>query len=153
MSPQRTEILTAVNAIQKFKPGAGQQTHLLTAALIWSVVGTGLLIFGARLLLAEYSYPVLVAALLAGTVKAIFVLQRSAEKNIARIRSFTEATCLGAVFSAKMWVLVLIMIASGRWFRMSSGVSAGIVGFLYTAVGWALIFASRLLWQEWSRGR
>ncbi len=141
-----------LKAIEKFKPGASQQAHLLTAALIWSIVGTGLLIFGSRLLLTEYSYPILAAALLVGTLKAVFVLQRSAVKNIARIKSFTQSTCLGAVFSAKMWVLVLIMAGSGRWLRLSSGVSAGLVGFLYTAVGWALLFSSHILWQEWKKG-
>jgi hypothetical protein len=140
-----------VKAIKELKPGAGQQTHLITAALIWSVVGTGLLIFGIRMLLCEFSYFMLAAALVAGTLKGYFVLQRSAEKNIARIRGFTGATCLGAVFSAKMWVLVLIMAGSGRWLRLSSGVSPGLIGFLYAAVGWALLFSSRLLWQEWSK--
>ena len=140
-----------MKVIKKLKPGAGQRTHLITAALIWSIVGTGLLIFGIRLLLSEYSYFMLAAALVAGTLKGYFVLQRSAEKNITRIHSFTEATCLGAVFSAKMWVLVLIMAGSGRWLRLSSGVSPGLIGFLYTAVGWALLFSSRILWQEWGK--
>ncbi len=136
----------------KFKPGAGQQTHLLAAALIWSLVGTGLLIFGIILLLGEYGYLLLASALLIGSLKGYFVLQRSAEKNISRIRGFTEKTCLGAVFSAKMWVLVLVMAGSGRWLRLSSGISPGLIGFLYTAVGWALLFSSRLFWREWHKG-
>ncbi len=140
-----------MKAIEKLKPGAGQQTHILAAALIWTAVGTGLLVFGARPLLAEYGYPMLAAALLVGTLKGYFVLQRSAGKNIVRIRAFKQVTCLGAVFSVKMWIMVLVMAGSGRWLRLSSGISPGLIGFLYTAVGWALLFSSRLLWREWGK--
>ena len=42
------------------------------------------------------------------------------------------------------------MIGLGRFLR-TTVLPSEIVGALYTAVGWALLLASRLMWLEWRR--
>lgn len=91
---------------------------------------------------------VLLGALVVGTIKSLFLLDRSARKNIARILDFADGTCLGGVYSWKMWAMVACMMIGGRLLRHSL-VPAFWVGALYTAVGWALFLSSRLLWQQW----
>jgi hypothetical protein len=45
---------------------------------------------------------------------------------------------------------VAAMIALGRFLRLTV-LPAEVVGLIYTAVGWALMLASRLMWLEWKR--
>jgi hypothetical protein len=136
----------------KYKPGVSIRSHYFLAAMIWSLVGLGLLSRGFLLLHQIGQYAVLALALVLGTLKAVFVLQRSAGKNMERISRFQGRTCFGAVFSIKAWLLVLLMILLGRWLR-SSGCPPVYVGLLYAAVGWALLFSSRVIWREWWRRR
>jgi len=136
----------------KYKPGVKVRTHYFLAAMIWSLVGLGLLGRGFLFLHQSGQYAVLLVALVLGTLKAIFVLQRSAGKNIERIGQFQGRTCFGAVFSFKAWSLVLLMVLLGRWLR-SSGCPPVYIGLLYAAVGWALLFSSRVIWLEWLRCR
>ena len=136
----------------KYKPGVTVRTHYFLAAMIWSLAGLGLLTRGFLFLHRTGQYVLLAAALVLGTVKAVFVLQRSAGKNIDRISRFQDRTCFGAVFSFKAWLLVLLMILLGRLLRFF-GCPSVYVGLLYVGVGWALLFSSRLIWREWLRVR
>ncbi|MGV1099842.1 hypothetical protein ACUUL3_10605 [Thiovibrio sp. JS02] len=86
------------------------------------------------------------AALVGGSFKALFVLDRAARKNIARITSRQDGACLGGVYSWKMWGLVVCMMLGGRLLR-DSGVPTVLITVLYVAVGWALLLSSRLLWR------
>lgn len=120
------------------------------AAFIWSVVGLFLLIrgFGFTLVNDHLWYGLVGMAI--GTVKAIFILDRTAKKNIKRIKEFDDNTCLGSVYSWKTWLLVAAMILLGRFLR-TSAMPREVVGLIYTAVGWGLMLASRLMWLEWKR--
>jgi hypothetical protein len=132
--------------LTRFKPGASINVHLLTAALIWSIVGLFLMSNGFLLItLADREWLAVLAVGL-GTVKSIFLLDRVARKNISRIMRFADGTCIGSVYSYKSWGLVLVMIVLGRFLR-SSVMPGEYVGILYLAVGWGLFFSSRLMWQ------
>ena len=67
-----------------------------------------------------------------------------------RIKEFGEKVCIGSVYSWKTWLLVAAMIGLGRFLR-ATVLPGENVGLLYTAVGWALLLASRLMWREWQR--
>lgn len=131
------------------KPAVSTRNMLLVAALFWS--GVGLMLVGRGWCLAgRGSFVPPLIAVAVGTLKAIFVLDRAARRNIARVCSLPDHSCVGAVYSWRMWGMVLLMIILGRILRMSP-VAPVLVGSLLLAVGWALLFSSRLIWIEWRR--
>ncbi len=87
-------------------------------------------------------------ALAAGTAKAVFVLDKAAAKNSLRILGFSEKKCLGAVYSWRTWLLVIVMMGSGIAMRRLTHPGM-IIGTLYMAIGWALLLSSRKGWRLW----
>ncbi len=130
---------------REFKPGVPLRTHHIFAASIWSGVGVMLLVRGGSYLFDSGSQWLFMLALFLGTCKSLFLLDKSAGKNLNRLLQLKDGDCLGAVYSPKMWLMVLVMIILGKVLR-SSGLPCEFVGILYTAIGWALLFSSRLLW-------
>ncbi len=96
----------------------------------------------------EYQVAIVVTALIAGTLKSYFILDRSARKSIERILNFKDGTCLGAVYSIKTWLLVVFMMGMGIFLRNSS-LPLSLLCFIYFTIGWALLFSSRLAWKKW----
>jgi hypothetical protein len=134
----------------RYKPGVSVRVHLFLAALIWSLVGFFLLTNGFVLISLKGPLWFGVLGLALGTAKTFFILDRVARKNIKRIKEFEDRVCIGSVYSWKTWVLVAAMIGLGRLLR-TTVLPGEIVGLIYTAVGWALMLASRLMWREWNR--
>lgn len=128
--------------------GASKQTHYLVGAFFWTLIGLFLLGRGVDWLFPEYIRLLLLPALAVGTVKSFLILDRTARKNIDRIDGFKKKICMGGVYSVKTWLLVIVMIFAGHFLRRSM-LPLEIVGFIYTAIGWALFFSSRLIWRQW----
>lgn len=135
-------------SLLRYKPGVSVRTHLLLAALIWSVVGFFLLSNGLVLVSLRDHYWFAILGLTLGTAKTFFILDRVAQKNINRIEKFKHKVCIGSVYSWKTWVLVAAMIVLGRFLR-TTVLPGEVVGLIYIAVGWALMLASRLMWRTW----
>ena len=134
----------------RYKPGVSIRTHLLLGALIWTVVGFFLLTNGFVLVsLGDHPTYGLIGMVI-GTAKTFFILDRVARKNTTRIKEFEDKVCFGSVYSLKTWFLVAAMIVLGRFLR-TTVLPGEIVGLIYTAVGWALMLSSRLMWIEWNR--
>lgn len=133
------------------KPGASVATHLLVAALLWSLIGIYLIVRGV-LLGGDGSLWPLALAVLLGVGKSRLVLDRTARTNVTRIMSREDGSCLGGVYSWRMWGFIVLMMLFGRLLRMS-GLAGWVVGLVYLAVGTALFWSSRLLWQQWRGSR
>ena len=141
------------NWLNTYKPAAAARTHLLLAALMWTIVGVLLLSVGAHWLLAAPLWlivPLLALALVLGLLKARFVLKRTVTHMIERIRSRGDDRCLGGFLSLRSWGFVVLMIAAGRWLR-SHTLPHDVIGLLYVAIGSALMLASCQLWHAWYR--
>ena len=134
--------------LARLKPGASTRTNLLVAALMWSFIGFYLMVRGYLL---DQPLPgmFLLLALGLGTMKALWLIERAARKNIARIVARPDGMCLGGVYSWGMWGMVVCMMVGGRLLR-NSAVPPLVVGVIYVAVGWALLLSSRLIWREWN---
>ncbi|MFQ6758794.1 MAG: hypothetical protein D9V46_03425 [Deltaproteobacteria bacterium] len=134
--------------LARLKPGASTNTNLLVAALMWSFIGFYLMVRGYLL---DQPLPgmLLLLALGLGTMKAFWLIERAARKNIARIVARPDGMCLGGVYSWGMWGMVVCMMVGGRLLR-NSAVPPLVVGVIYVAVGWALLLSSRLIWREWN---
>ena len=137
-------------SLHRYKPGIRVRTHLFLAALIWSVVGFFLLYNGLVLVSLRDHYWFAILGLTLGTAKTFFILDRVARKNIKRIEKFKNKVCIGSVYSWKTWLLVAAMIVLGRFLR-TTVLPGEIIGLIYIAVGWALMLASRLIWQVWQK--
>ena len=87
----------------------------------------------------------MVPALIAGTIKSFFILDKTARKGVRRILEMADGRCLGAVYSIQTWLLVLIMMGAGMALRHST-LPKEILGALYVTIGWALLFSSRHAW-------
>jgi len=136
---------------QRWKPAARARTQVLLAALVWTGVGIGLLAAGVRWsLMAPALWPVaiLAVALPVGLLKGRFALRRAAGKIAARIARRGDGTCLGGFLSWKTWLFVLAMMGMGAALRRSD-LPRAILGMVYTAVGVALLWGSRVFWAEW----
>lgn len=129
------------------KPGASLRAHHFLAASLWSLVGLFLMTRGGLFLHTAGRLWLFLPAVVVGTLKSIFMLDKAARKNLTRLSGKRDGDCLGGVYSAKMWALVAIMMVLGVLLRRS-GLPWEVVGTLYVAIGWALFFSSRLLWQR-----
>ncbi len=88
------------------------------------------------------------AALIVGIAKAVIVFQRVAQRIVTRIEMRGDGHCLGGFFSWRTWLLVAVMIVSGRLLR-ASPLPREIVGLILIAIGCALVLGTRHLWQAW----
>jgi hypothetical protein len=139
--------------LKAYKPAASARLHLLLAAMMWTVVGALLLFFGVCWIWdggSPYGGLLLAGATVAGLLKARFVLRRAAGRTIERIRARGDGYCLGGFLSWQSWLLVLLMIAAGRLLR-GGGLPRAITGFLYAAIGIALLVAAHRIWHAWYR--
>ena len=143
--------MTAHGALERWKPSAGARTHVLMAALLWTCVGVGLSTAGMRWCFRAGSPwgPLLIAGGLGlGLIKGRFALQRTAIRSAARIARRGDGKCLGGFLSWKSWLFVLAMMGMGVLLRRSD-VPRAVLGLVYTAVGAALLWGSRVFWSEW----
>jgi hypothetical protein len=141
--------------LDAYKPAAPARVHLLLAALMWTVVGSVLAVVGGYWLLwASVAYPglwlVLAAAL--GWLKARFVLLRTARRVVDRIRTRGDDRCIGGFVSWRTWAFIGLMATIGYVLRHGL-LPHAVVGFIYVAVGVALLVAATSIWRAWRRFR
>ena len=142
-----------VRNLEAYKPAAPARVHLLLAAIMWTVVGSGLLFFGIRWLQgapAEWVWWLLGGAVLVGLAKGHFMLEPAARRIVARIRARGDGRCIGGFLSLRTWAMVGVMMVAGRLLR-GRVLPLPVVGFVYAAVGSALVSAARCLWYAWYR--
>jgi len=130
------------------KPGVGRRVHLFLAPLIWTLVGLMLMFRGWGWLGRGNGRFLVILALGLGSLKGRYVLDRSARRCLRRIADFGDYTCVGAVYSWKSWLLVIVMMGFGMTMRTLTE-PGPVLGTLYMAIGWGLFFSSRLGWRAW----
>jgi hypothetical protein len=135
---------------KSFKPGVSRSVHLFAAPLLWTCIGTMLMIRGYGWIGAGMARWLLLPGLAIGTAKSMLLLDKTARKGVKRIKELDDNTCIGAVYSWKTWLLVVLMMAFGIIMRRLTEPGM-VIGTMYFAIGWALIFSSRYGWQEWIR--
>jgi hypothetical protein len=141
--------------LEAHKPAGSVGAHLLLAALMWSVVGAALLVFGVLWELegqGRFGVLLVAGAVMMGLLKAWFALDRAAGRIVERIRTRGDGKCVGGFLSLRTWGLVAIMAGAGRLLR-GGLIPTVIVGFAYAAIGTALVVAARRLWWAWYRVR
>jgi membrane-associated PAP2 superfamily phosphatase len=136
---------------ETYKPVASSQMQLWLAGSMWSCVGAGLFSVGTYWLLGNGEAKGLIILFIAvglGLGKALLILDRTALRNIDRVKWRGEDRCLGGFLSWRVWILVMGMMLLGRVLR-TIGLPKPILGLIYGAVGIGLLFSSRLIWRAW----
>ncbi|MGC8735274.1 MAG: hypothetical protein ACP5SG_00595 [Dissulfurimicrobium sp.] len=133
-------------------PRSSALTNLFLAGLMWSLVGTFLLLRGGLNMngfVGRPVYPVFLAAWAAvGLLKGRLILDRAAVKVLERIVERGDGRCMGGFLGARSWGLILAMIMLGRILRLSP-LPPSFVWGVYTAIGTGLLFSSRTFWARW----
>jgi hypothetical protein len=135
--------------LETYKPVASSRMQLWLAGAMWSCVGAGLFSVGIYWLLKNGEAKGVILLFIAvglGLGKGLLVLDRTAIRNISRIKSRGEDRCFGGFLSPRVWILVIGMMFLGRILR-TSGLSKSILGLIYAAVGIGLLFSSRQIWR------
>jgi hypothetical protein len=153
--PGRRDWNAMGNWLETYKPAASLRVHLLLAALLWSVVGSLFLTFGAKWTWqagGSWTPILLIVSMAAGLAKYRLVLYRAADRAIERICARGDGRCIGGFLSVRTWLFVAVMASAGRVLR--GGVLPRLVaGVIYVAVGTALLAGCRRFWQAWRSER
>ncbi len=138
--------------LESYKPKARVLTHLLVAALVWSLVGLMLIVRGSIYAVRPYGWIGLLyclPALILGLAKAKWILDKTAHKIINRIESRGDHKCIGGFISIKNYFLIMAMVFLGITLRTSGWFPPWVVSTVYVAIGAGLMFSSRLMWERW----
>lgn len=139
--------------LDRLTPRVYPHTRLLTAALVWSAVGSLLTAKGLWISRHEPTHLLLAAIAVGsgmGLVKSRLVFDKVARKIVLNIDKKPRPVCLGGLFSVRNWALILVMSFFGRTLSalsMNTSLKAGI----YVMVGSGLAFSSRLMWKAWTK--
>ena len=118
------------------------------AAILWTAIGIMLMTRAVIWLVDARMLWLILPAVVLGTLKSVFVLDKTAKRSLYRIQHLADGTCIGAVYSYKTWLLVLMMMAAGITLRHSS-LPSYLLGLLYMTIGWGLFMSSRHAWMCW----
>ncbi len=151
-SPATPATDTAKRRGSRFTPRAGVRVQLFSAALMW-LIGASILIVRGVIYVSDRSWH---SWLLGGALaiaiaipKSRYLLDRVAVKAVARIRR-RGRSCYFGFFSWKSWLLVVLMMGGGITLRNLVGApgefGSGIMGALYMGIGAALLIADRIFW-------
>lgn len=134
-------------------PSAGGKTQLFLAAAMWTVVGVMLPAMGIvwdfrgyRLLGLALALPFLGVGLLKSKI-----LDRVSVRTIDHIRSRDPRGFVLGFLPWTSWLLIGLMMGTGIVLRrvLTGPHPRAWLGFVYVAVGSALLVSSRKLWRSW----
>jgi hypothetical protein len=131
--------LALLNLHRQYRP------HLLIASIVWSIMSIVLIFRGGFKLwnLNEYFYILLAIAL--GLGKAKLILYKVATKIVERNFNLPSGSGIHMVFSARTWVLILVMMLAGYCARLLE-LPVLIHSTVVLAVGSGLLAASFKMW-------
>ena len=143
-----------------------KKTWIFISGLIWFAVGLSLLYKGLRFISegtmtagsicdrfkgtfgsAQQSGTVIVAiALLIGFAKGRFVLSKTVQRVVGRIRSLPEPIAFGDVYARSYWIIIGSMALLGLTMKYLP-IPVDLRGFVDTAVGAALMNGAMLYFR------
>ncbi|NOY88134.1 MAG: hypothetical protein GXO93_01935 [FCB group bacterium] len=128
------------------EPAVKRSTLLITAGIVWALVGIFLSVRAIIWIVAYPSQVVFLAtlAIVIGLLKSHFVFSKIIKKNIERIKNISpdkEKICIFAFQAMQSYFIILVMIPLGIYLRMSS-IPRNILVVIYLAIGSALFKAS-----------
>jgi hypothetical protein len=145
MTDSTSEPSVRNDGVRRFTPRAGQRVQLFSAAAMWAIGATILLVRGVGFLHDSWFAALLALAVVIGVVKSRYLLDRVARKAVLRIHERGRA-CYFGFFSWKSWLFVIGMMGGGILLR-NSGLPRDFLAVIYVGVGTGLAIADRIFWQ------
>ncbi|NTU71668.1 MAG: hypothetical protein HGB10_07620 [Coriobacteriia bacterium] len=139
---------------RRLEPRASVRVQLFSAAIIW-LVGASILLIRGAMFLHDRWLPLIVAiAIFIGLTKERYILNNYARKAVARIHARGNA-CYFGFFSFKSWIFIAVMMGGGIALRHSILADSrdiipwgrDVLAVIYVAVGTALVYADRIYWH------
>lgn len=135
-------------------PQASVRVQLFSAALLWLIGASVLLIRGIAFLHDRWIPLIIAAAVVIGLAKERYILNKYARKAVARIHARGRAFYFG-FFSVTSWIFIACMMGGGILLRLSPLASPKDVipwgrdalAVLYVAVGTGLLMGDRIYWK------
>lgn len=127
------------------------RSQIMVAAIMWTIVGSILFTVGIFWVLSGNCpyFPIQFTVVVClGLLKARYVLKRTVNRIVNRIKERGDGKCIGGFISWQTWLFVLFMMVIGRILR-SDMVPRVIVGLIYIAVGTALFTSALRIWRIW----
>jgi len=140
--------------LDRLTPRVGVRIQLFSAAVIWLVGASILLIRGVMFLHDRWIPLIIAVAVLIGLTKERYILSGYARKAVIRIHRRGKA-CYFGFFSVKSWIFILVMMGGGIALRHSVLADTrdiipwgrDALAVIYVAVGTALAHADRIYWK------
>lgn len=129
---------------KKYKPSASNHVLLLLAGIVWTGVGTGLLVLAWSWMSAAPHPKVYIFAgtgLLLALLIHHFGFLRIVDNNVERLLLADGKKCLFSFFPGKTYIIVIIMMTLGTLLRHST-IPKPYLAILYIGIGLALILSS-----------
>ncbi len=143
------DFLKARGAAGKCNPTVARYWHLLTGGFVWFAVGNALILVACSWL-SETQWPLNLFLALGsmgiGFVIHFYLVSRIALRNILRIQTLPEVTCLFAFQAPRSYFLVIFMMLLGFILRHLP-IPKYITAPIYIMMGSALAFSSSLYFQ------
>ncbi len=130
--------------LKTLKPGVSKNWLIVTAGLMWSVVGLMLCRLAYHWLATnrwKWFAPLELLGIVLALIAHQFCFSRIARKNIARLSLLTDKTCIFAFQRWKSYLLIALMITLGIVLR-NPAVPKPHLAVLYTMIGGALLLGS-----------
>ncbi len=140
--------------LDRLTPRAGVRVQLFSAAIVWAVGASILLVRGVQFFHDSWIPLIITIAVLIGLAKERYILSAYARRAVIRIHQRGRA-CYFGFFSVKSWLFILVMMGGGIALRHSVLADGrdiipwgrDVLAVLYVAVGTALAYADRIYWQ------
>lgn len=133
-----------------------QRQHLLNAGIIWTMVAAMLIIRGAVWVFANVPmhHFIIIGTFIVlgfGVLKGRFIVSKMAVRMVNHIQNLGERSPFWKVYAVSTYLSILLMVGIGILCRL---VGAHwhifwIIGYIYAAIGIALLTGSTEFWREW----
>ncbi|PIE56195.1 MAG: hypothetical protein CSA34_05665 [Desulfobulbus propionicus] len=137
--------------MENLRSGATGSAYLLVTPVLWTIAGLILTLRGGHWAAVTGVYWPLLVGLFLGTIKSRLIMDRVARRELRRVSTLQGDLSLDLIFPWRTRILIILMIAIGVLVRHL--IHGPYIGILYGAIGWALLYSSRLGWSMWSRRR
>jgi hypothetical protein len=133
-----------------------QRQHLLNAGIIWTMVAAILIIRGAVWVSANVPmhHFIIIGTFLVmvfGVLKGRFIVSKMAVRMVNHIHNLDERSPFWKVYAVPTYLSIILMVGIGILCRLAGAHwhIFPIIGYIYAAIGIALLTGSTEFWREW----